>query len=163
MRKENNFREEQQSDEEVEEHEAPQESHVSHFQKLASGIKEFVATQFKGEVREEEEDEKIAEEFIPTEIRIVKAAMPAMVGAMVSILGVKSLADVPRYVLQKIFTQREKTALKQAFEAAEDQKGEQSPDLKTTDRGAEDKKSTASPEVNSHAAELRTRIKVHDQ
>ncbi len=100
-------------------HAETKETPTSRYEQVANGIREFWATQIKGEVREKSHEDEMAEEFDPLDKKIIKAAVPAVAGAMASIFGVKSFVDVPRYLSQKYFTEQEKSGLLEVYQAAE--------------------------------------------
>ncbi len=131
--------------------EAGEEAPVSRFEKIANAVKEFWATQVKGEVREETEEEEMRKEITPTGIKVAKAGVPAIAGAMASMFGVKSLIDVPRYLSQKFFSGREKSGLMEAFSRAEETR--QARGEKETNPA-----DAARAEVGTRTAELSARI-----
>lgn len=135
---------------------ASEDRPLSRFEKITGKIKEFWATQFKGEVREKTEEEEFKEALEPTPVKVAKATVPAVAGAVASLFGVKALADLPRYLTQKYFTEREKSGLREAFERTKDLPQEQAEQQEQA--VAHDVGKDARERIGSRTAELRAKI-----
>lgn len=147
------------ADEAVEASAEQEERPVSRFEKITGKIKEFWATQFKGEVREKTEEEEFKEALEITSVKVVKAGVPAIAGAAASLFGVKSLVDLPRYLSQKYFTNQEKAGLMEAFErAVAPEQARQEQQEQQEQKAEKDVADAARERVGSRTAELRSKI-----
>jgi hypothetical protein len=140
--------------EDTEAEDTPEERPVSRFEKITGKIKEFWATQFKGEVREKSEEDEFKEALESTSLKVVKAGVPEIASAAASLLGVKSLVDLPRYLSQKYFTNQEKASLMEAFERAGEMPQQEQQEAKVE----KDVADAAREKVGSRGAELRAKI-----
>lgn len=93
--------------EEVEAQTAPTEKMHSLFEAFKSRADKFIREHFKGEYVE-----------TPTEtnkVEISKAVGAGLIGAVASIGGIKSVADIPRWFLQKYYTNQEQERIEDAM------------------------------------------------